>query len=74
VRSFVGGAAHSVARSHSLHGKVVPIEFFYMLFTFTALDALAFEIEEALLGPRAPTDVEVFRDPLYVRRDDLIIT
>jgi hypothetical protein len=44
-----------------------------MVFTFTALDALAFEIEEALIGQPAPTDFKIFRDPSSVRRQDLFV-
>jgi hypothetical protein len=73
IRTFVGGVAHSLARSKNLHGKVLPPEFFYMLFTFTALDALAFEIEEASIGPQARSDFMIFRDPSSVRRQDMLV-
>jgi hypothetical protein len=54
-------------------GKELPIELFYMIFTFTNLDSLAFEIQEALLPPDSITGYSVTRKKAAVRRSDLII-
>ena len=63
-------AAAGVAAAETA-GKVLPIEMFYMLFTFTNLDALAGEIEEALLPGHAPGDGTVTRLAEVSRRPDL---
>lgn len=54
-------------------GKTLPIELFYMLFTFANLDALACEIEEALLPAGAPGDGIVTRPAGTPRRADLCL-
>lgn len=59
-------------RARETQGKELPIEFFYMLFTLTALDALAFEIEEALIKDRSEADSFVLIDNKRVRRTDLL--
>jgi hypothetical protein len=54
-------------------GKQLPPELFYLLFTFTNLDQLACQIEEALLPPNASLSTWVTRPAERVRRPDLII-
>lgn len=68
----VGGAAQKVDAARR-QGKLLPIEYFYMLFTFTNLDSLAFEIEEALQPQNDRTGGFVSRVAKDVRRTDLII-
>ena len=68
----VGGAAQKVDAARR-QGKLLPIEYFYMLFTFTNLDSLAFEIEEALQPQNDRTGGFVSRAAKDVRRTDLII-
>ncbi len=46
---------------------------FYMLFSFTNLDSLAFAIEEALQPPGARPGGRVSRKQAVVRRADLIL-
>lgn len=72
VNSFLGSAEHKMKRARETQGKELPIEFFYMLFTLTALDALAFEIEEALIKDRSEADSFVLIDNKRVRRTDLL--
>jgi hypothetical protein len=54
------------------NGKSLPIEFFYTLYTFTNLDTLAFEIEEALLPLRQLPPGRVLRKEAIIGRRDLI--
>lgn len=54
-------------------GKNLPIELFYAIFTFTNLDALAFELEESTLGPGEIQNGRIFRRRGGVRRNDLIV-
>jgi hypothetical protein len=69
----IGNAAKYVEDAKEL-GKTLPVELFYMLFTFTNLDSLAFEIEEARqpLGYRSKSKIRRRGDA--IRRKDLIIT
>ena len=71
-RRVIESAAKAVDRAKSAN-KRLPFEMFYALYTFTNLDTLAFEIEEALL-PISKTKPagRVLRHPDYVRRKDLI--
>jgi hypothetical protein len=54
-------------------GKELPPELFYLLFTFTNLDQLACQIEEALLARGEPLTTWVKRSLAKVRRHDLVI-
>jgi hypothetical protein len=68
----VGKASHAV-REAAKGGKTLPIELFYTLFTFTNLDTVAFEIEEALIPTAIKPEGRGARKKEYVRRTDLII-
>jgi hypothetical protein len=73
INGFLGSAEHKVRRAQATRGKELPIEYFYMLFTFTALDALAFELEEALIvHPSEATAVCLVDERVRPRRDLLI--
>jgi hypothetical protein len=67
------GQADSHLKQAASEGKRLPIELFYMLFTFTNLDSLAFEIEEALIASRTEVQKWVWRKSAAVRRQDLIM-
>lgn len=54
-------------------GKALPVDYFYMLFAFTNLDSLAFEIEEALIAEGEAPRSRVSRKAAAVRREDLKI-
>jgi hypothetical protein len=69
----VVGQANSHMKQAANEGKSLPIELFYMLFTFTNLDSLAFEIEEALITAPADVHTWVWRKKDAVRRKDLIL-
>lgn len=71
AREVIGRAEYSVETARR-EGKKLPIEYFYMLFTFTNLDSLAFEIEEALQGRGDRAGERVSRKADAVRRADLI--
>ena len=68
----IGQAVNHVEEARK-DGKRLPIELFYMLFSFTNLDSLAFAIEEALQPPGARPGGQVSRKQAAVRRGDLII-
>ena len=68
----VGQAANHLKEARQ-KGKNLPIELFYMLFTFTNLDSLAFEIEEALIPADTILDGRGSRKREYVRRTDMIV-
>ena len=68
----IGGAERKVEAARR-HGKEIPIEYFYMLFNFTNLDSLAFEIEEALQATGDRSGDPVTRKAEAVRRTDLIL-
>jgi hypothetical protein len=72
ARWVVGGAGMKVAEARR-QGKRLPVEHFYMLFTFTNLDNLAFEIEEALQPKNDRAGGSVSRAAKDVRRTDLIL-
>jgi len=72
ANQVVGQAVRHVQQSKA-DGKDLPIELFYMLFSFTNLDSLAFAIEEALQPIGIRTDEQISRKQGAVRRDDLII-
>ncbi len=73
AKEQVVNKAISHVREGTKKGKDLPIELFYMLFTFTNLDSLAFEIQEALLPHDSITGYSVARKRAAVRRSDLII-
>jgi hypothetical protein len=70
INQVVGQAISHVAEAKD---KELPIELFYMLFSFTNLDSLAFAIEEALLPANSRPGAEVTRKRAAVRRTDLVI-
>jgi hypothetical protein len=72
IDHYIGQAARHVNEGENV-GKQLPIELFYMIFGFSNLDSLAFEIEEALLHPNARTGFSVTRKKAAVDRPDLII-
>jgi hypothetical protein len=60
-------------RQRESSGKDLPLDQFYTLYSFSNLDKLAFEIEEALL-PHVPTEHgRINRHRGDVRRHDLIV-
>ena len=69
----VVGQAVSHVQDAKANGKQLPIELFYMLFCFTNLDSLAFEIEEALSPEQSRPGGEITRKRAAVRRADLIL-
>jgi hypothetical protein len=71
--NHVIGKAINYVEEARKQGKDLPIELFYMLFTFANLDSLAFEIEEALQPVGSRTGVQISRKEEAVRRKDLII-
>jgi hypothetical protein len=73
ARRVVGAAAGEVAKAMKREQKRLPIELFYMLFTFSNLDALALALEEALLPTGSRTGYEVVRRRADIRRPDLIL-
>jgi hypothetical protein len=54
-------------------GKQLPIDFFFTLFTFANIDALAFEIEEALIPAPEKATGRIRRHPDAVRRIELLV-
>jgi hypothetical protein len=72
INQVVGQAVNHVKEA-TKRNKNIPIELFYMLFTFTNLDSLAFETEEALLPQNDRSGSQVGRKDKAVRRRDLII-
>jgi hypothetical protein len=68
----IGQAVDHVQQAKA-SGKDLPIVLFYMLFSFTNLDSLAFAIEEALQPPGARPGGRVSRKQAVVRRADLIL-
>lgn len=73
THQVIGQAAMQVEKAQK-EGKTLPVELFYMLFTFTNLDSLAFYIEEALLPENARTGSQVARKKTAIRRNDLILS
>jgi len=71
--SQVIGQAVNHVEDGTRNGKSLPIELFYMLFTFTNLDSLAFAIEEALQPHASRPGGEISRKEKAVRRFDLVI-
>jgi len=72
----IGNAIDAVAQAKK-DKKDLGVEFFYMLFTFTNYDSLAFQIEEALI-PLVPSggslpDGRIEKKAKTVRRNDLIV-
>jgi hypothetical protein len=74
AQNQVIGQAIKHVQQAKTEGKDLPIEYFYMLFSFTNLDTLAFEIEEALRPPGSRSGGEVGRKQTAVRRNDLVVT
>ncbi len=72
TNQVVGQAVNEIKKAKK-EGKELPIELFYMLYTFTNLDTLAIEIEEALQPSGATSGGRVRRKELLVRRKDLIV-
>jgi hypothetical protein len=70
---YVLGQAIDHKRATAREGRRENLEHFYTLFTFTNLDSLAFEIEEALLQTTALPDGRISRKATDVRRTDLVI-
>lgn len=70
VNQVVGEALRQVEMAAET-GKALPVDYFYMLFTFTNLDSLAFEIEEALIPEGEAPRSRVSRKATAVRREDL---
>ncbi|MFY9232934.1 MAG: hypothetical protein WAO58_00565 [Fimbriimonadaceae bacterium] len=68
----VFGQAENHLKQAQRDGKNLPIELFYTLFTFSNLDRLAFEIEEALLSSTLPSN-KIQRKEDHVRRKDIIL-
>jgi len=68
----VGNAARGVHKAKQ-DGKELPIEMFYMLYTFTNLANLAFAIEEALQPLHSNPGGRIYHLDELVRRRDLIV-
>lgn len=68
----VFGQAENHVKQARQADKDLPIDLFYALFTFTNLDKLAFEIEEALLRPPLPPN-RIQRKKAHVRRKDIVL-
>lgn len=54
-------------------GKNISIDYFFMLFSFTNLSDLAFEIEEALYVTQLVDEIRIPQDKGKIRRNDLIV-
>jgi hypothetical protein len=67
------GQAVNFAKQAKTKGKIIPIEYFYMLFSFANLDNIAFEIEEALHTELNGQENFIFRSRPLIRRTDLIL-
>ena len=72
MKQVVGKVAKRIAEA-SATGKQLSPDFFYMLFTFTNLDALAFEVEEALIPAGAQLETSAMHLDHLIRRRDLVI-
>lgn len=72
INSVIEGASRKAINSKK-DGRVVPKEYFYMLFCFTALDDLAVEIEEALQPLNHSDGPSVGREESRIRRKDLVV-
>lgn len=72
VEHVVGHVAKSMQKARQ-RGKDLPAEMFYLLFSFTGLDQLACQIEEALLPMGARPRSWIWRRDNKVRRRDLVI-
>jgi hypothetical protein len=72
THQVVGQAVAHVQKANK-DGKTLPLELFYMLFSFTNLDSLAFALEEALLPVGSRPTNQISRKQTAVRRTDLII-
>jgi hypothetical protein len=80
VGAAVNFATHQVIGQAVAHvqnakreGKTLPLELFYMLFSFTNLDSLAFALEEVLQPLGSGPANQISRKQSAVRRTDLII-
>ena len=72
LAQVIGQVANHISTARK-EGKTYPPEYFYMLFAFTNLDNLAFEIEEAMMPTGIQSDAWVWRKRDYVRRTDLLV-
>jgi hypothetical protein len=72
LERLVTGVRSRVTKAHAA-GKAPSYDFFYALFAFTHLDALAFEIEEALFDPALPPSETIRKQPSKVRRQEMIV-
>ncbi len=72
--NHVIGQASNLVEEAKKQDKTLSIEFFYMLFSFTNLDSLAFAIEEAIQPLHSRPGGEVLRKPEAVRRKDLVVS
>ncbi len=72
VDTVIGKAERGVRKAKK-KGKELPIEMFYMLFTFTNFANLAFAIEEALRPLHSNPGGRIYHPNNAVRRRDLII-
>jgi len=72
AQQVVGQVTNHLKQARN-EGKELPPELFYLLFTFTNLDQLACQIEEALLAPGQRLTTWVNRALERVRRHDLVI-
>ena len=70
---YVLGQAINHKRATGREGRRENLEHFYTLFSFTNLDSLAFEIEEALLPTTVLPEGRVTRKASKVRRMDLVV-
>jgi hypothetical protein len=70
---YVVGQALNHLRDPQVASKDLTLGFFYALFSFTNLDTLACEIEEAVQPRPADTTITVRRQLKKVRRADLIV-
>jgi hypothetical protein len=69
---FVIDNALQAQRHAASRNKRLPLEFFLILHTFTNLDSLAFEIEEALIPLGEDPPGRIYRRGARIRRKDLV--
>jgi hypothetical protein len=72
IDTVVGTAGKQQAAALQ-EGREHPLELFYALLTFTNLDNLAFELQEALLPSNARPIGRIERQLQFIRRHDLIV-
>ena len=72
LKQVVGKVARRIGDA-SATGKQLSPDFFYMLFTFTNLDSLAFEVEEALIPAGAQLGTSAMHLDHLIRRRDLVL-